>query len=69
MEELTFVITPDEQDGGFTAAAVGVGIFTQGDNWEDLCAMVLDATKCYFFDSEPPATVRLILREQVLKVA
>ncbi|WP_041596977.1 hypothetical protein [Granulicella tundricola] len=69
MEELVFVITPDEEDGGFCAAAVGVPIFTQGDDWLDLCAMVLDATKCYYYDSEPPATVRLMLREQVLKVA
>ncbi len=68
MDELIFVVTPEEE-GGFSAAAVGEGIFTQGDDWEDLCAMVLDATKCYYFESEPPATVRLILREQVLAVA
>ena len=69
MEELIFVVTPDP-DGGFCAAAVGPGIFTQGDTWEELCAMVLDATKAYYFGSkEVPATVRLLLREQVLAVA
>jgi len=68
MEELIFVVTPDP-DGGFCAAAVGEGIFTQGDTWEELCAMVLDATKCHSIESTPPATVRLILREQVLAVA
>ena len=68
MDELIFVVTPDP-DGGFNAAAVGAGIFTQGDTWEELCEMVLDATKAYFFDSELPATVRLLLREQVLAVA
>jgi hypothetical protein len=47
MDELIFVVTPEEE-GGFSAAAVGEGIFTQGDDWEDLCAMVLDATKCYY---------------------
>jgi hypothetical protein len=68
MDELIFVVTP-EAEGGFSAAAVGEGIFTQGNDWEDLCAMVLDATKCYYFESEPPLTVRLIVREQVLAVA
>lgn len=69
MDELVFVVTPDEEDGGFCAAAVGAGIFTQGDTWEELCAMVLDATKAYYFDSQAPATVRLLVCEQTLKVA
>ena len=68
MEELIFVVTPEEE-GGFSAAAVGEGIFTQGDDFEDLCAMILDATRCYYFETEAPATVRLIFKDQVLKVA
>lgn len=53
-----------------TAPRQGEGIFTQGDTWEELREMVLDATKGYFFDSEPPESIRLhLIRDEVLKVA
>jgi predicted RNase H-like HicB family nuclease len=69
MDELVFEVT-QEEDGGFCARAVGEGIFTQGDTWEELREMVLDATKGYFFDSKPPARIRLhLLRDEVLAVA
>jgi hypothetical protein len=51
-----------EPDGGYVAVAVGESIATQGDTWEELCYMVLDAVKGYFYDSEPPArAVRLLV--------
>lgn len=69
MDELVFDVT-QEEDGGFCAAAVGESIFTQGDTWEELREMVLDATKGYFFDSKPPARIRLhLIRDEVLAVA
>ena len=69
MSELVFDVT-QESDGGYVAVAVGESIVTQGDTWDELCYMVLDATKAYFFDSEPPARIRLFLHvEQVLAVA
>lgn len=69
MIKLVFEIT-QEEDGGFCAAAVGEGIFTQGDTWEELRAMVLDATKVYFYDSEAPRQIRLhLLRDKILAVA
>jgi predicted RNase H-like HicB family nuclease len=69
MDELVFEVS-QEEDGGFCARAIGEGIFTQGDTWEELRAMVLDATKGYFYDSEPPARIRLhLLRDEVLLVA
>lgn len=58
MRELAFNVT-QEPDGGYCAAAIGESIFTQGDDWNDLCAMVLDATEGYFYDSVPPARIRL----------
>jgi hypothetical protein len=67
MSELVFNVT-QESDGGYVAVAVGESIVTQGDNWDELCYMVKDAVKGYFYDSEPPASVRLVL-EQVLAVA
>jgi len=73
MNELVFEVE-QEADGGFCARAVGASIFTQGDTWEELREMVLDATKGHFLDSEPdselPQQIRLHLRrDEVLKVA
>ncbi len=69
MSELIFNVT-QESDGGYVAVAVGESIATQGDTWDELCYMVLDATKGYFFDSRPPDRIRLFFHvEKVLAVA
>jgi len=46
-DELLFEVT-QEEDGTYSARAVGESIFTQGDSWEDLRTMALDAMKCHF---------------------
>jgi len=53
MSELVFNIT-QEPDGGYVAVAVNESIATQGDTWDELCYIVVDATKAYFHDSTPP---------------
>jgi hypothetical protein len=69
MTELVFNVT-QESDGGYVAVAVGKSIATQGDTWDELCYMVLDATKGYFHDSVAPERIRLYMHvEQVLAVA
>ena len=69
MSELLFNVT-QEPDGGYVAVAVGESIVTQGDTWDELCYMVLDATRLYFFESDTPARIRLFLHvEQGLAVA
>ena len=69
MRELVFEVT-QEEDGGYCALAIGEGIVTQGDTWEELREMVLDATKGYFFDSPMPERIRLhLLRDELLDVA
>ena len=69
MTELLFNVT-QEPDGGFVAVAAGESIATQGDTWEELCYMVMDATLGYSYDSKPPDRIRLFLHvEQVLAVA
>jgi len=68
MRELVFNVM-QEEDGGFSAKSVGEGIYTQGDTWEELREMVLDATNLYFEDqlSNAPTTIRLhLLRDEVL---
>ena len=71
MRELVFEVH-QEEDGGYWAKSVGEGIFTQGENWEELKAMVLDATKGYFPDTAMPDRLLLHVvteRDEVLKVA
>ena len=69
MKELVFEVV-QEGDGGFTAEAIGEGIFTQADSWDELKTNVREAVQAYFFASAPPASVRLrLVRDEVLAVA
>jgi predicted RNase H-like HicB family nuclease len=69
MSELVFEIT-QESDGGYVAEALGEGIFTQADSWEELRSNVMEAVEAYYFDEPKPAYVRLHLRkDEVLAVA
>jgi hypothetical protein len=69
MKELIFEVT-QEADGGFVAEAIGEGIFTQADSWDGLKANAQEAVQAYFFDSTPPASIRLrLVRDEVLAVA
>ena len=69
MKELVFEVV-QEGDGGFTAEAIGEGNFTQADSWDELKTNVREAVQAYFFDSAPPASVRLrLVRDEVLAVA
>ena len=69
MKELIFEVTQDA-DGGFVAEALGESIFTQADNWDELKANVREAVRAFYFDSVPPASIRLrLVRDEVLAVA
>ena len=48
--EIIFEVT-EAVEGGFDARALGYSIFTQGDDWADLKAMVKDAVACHFGDA------------------
>ncbi len=60
VEEIVFLVEEDPDDGGYTASCSRWGIYTQGDDLDDLRAMVRDAVACRF-DDEPvrPRRVRL----------
>ena len=51
--EIIFEVT-EAAEGGFNARALGYSIFTQGDDWFDLEAMMKDAVRCHFNDSSVP---------------
>jgi len=64
--EIIFDVTQDN-DGGYTAEALGEDIFTQADTWEELRANVREAVAAYTFDQPEKPSVRIRLtREEVL---
>lgn len=51
----------EAEEGGYWARALGADIFTQGEDWEDLKAMVKDAVELYFNNPvTQPKVVRLL---------
>jgi predicted RNase H-like HicB family nuclease len=67
MSEIIFEVREDEADGGYTAAALGVGIHTEGDTLDQLRANVKEAVDCYFDETmEAPKVIRLhFVRDEV----
>ena len=57
--EIIFEIT-EAPEGGFDARALGHSIFTQGEDWADLKAMVSEAVRCHFGDRDEQPVVRLL---------
>ena len=64
--EIIFEVT-EAVEGGYDAKALGHSIFTQGEDWEDLKAMVKDAVRCHFDEDTLPPVVRLhLVRDEVI---
>lgn len=56
--EIIFEVT-EAIEGGYDARALGYSIFTQGEDWADLKAMIKDAVLCHFDEESAPKVVRL----------
>ena len=66
MEEMIFMVE-NAPEGGYTARALGVSIFTEAENLEDLRQQVRDAVKCHFEEGQGPKVIRLhFVREEVI---
>jgi predicted RNase H-like HicB family nuclease len=67
--ELIFEVR-DAEEGGYYARALGHGIFTEAETWEELRANVLEATSLHFEDG--PVHPRLVqlhyLKDEVIPV-
>jgi predicted RNase H-like HicB family nuclease len=60
--ELIFEVR-DAEEGGYWARALGYGIFTQAETWEELRTNVLEATSLHFEDGPlDPNLVQVRLR-------
>ena len=66
--EIIFEVTEDEVDGGYSAAALGYGIHTQGDSVDEIRRNVKEAVDCYFDEGMPrPRLIRLhFVRDEAL---
>ena len=56
--EIIFSVA-ESPEGGFEARALGHSIFTQAETVEELRAMVQDAVRCHFDDTDRPRVIRL----------
>lgn len=66
--EVIFEVT-ETLEGGYDARALGHSIFTQGDDRDDLKAMVREAVICHFGDEEAPRRIRLhLVRDEATAV-
>lgn len=67
--ELIFEVR-DAEEGGYFARALGRSIFTEGENWEELRANVLEAVSLHFEDEDDcPQLVRLhYVRDELIPV-
>lgn len=68
IEEVAFLVEEDPEDGGYCATCSRWGIHTQGDDLDDLHAMVRDAVACRF-EAEPmqPRRIRLhFVRDEII---
>jgi hypothetical protein len=65
MDELIFLVEA-APEGGYTARALGVSIFTEADDLDGLREQVRDAVRCHFDEDQKPRLIRLhFVREEV----
>ncbi len=66
MSEVIFVVE-EAPEGGFTARALGVSIFTEADTLDELRAAVRDAVHVHYAEGQTPAMIRLhYVRDEVI---
>jgi len=58
MDELIFLVE-EAPEGGYTARALGVSIFTEADTIPDLQRQIRDAVHVHYDEAERPKIVRL----------
>jgi len=69
VNEIIFVVE-EAPEGGYSARALGVSIFSEADDLETLQKELRDAVRCHFEDeSERPRIIRLhFVRDRLLAV-
>ena len=62
MKELIFIVE-EAPEGGYTARALGVSIYTEADNITELHRHVREAIRCHFEDAPKRIKVRNCIRD------
>jgi hypothetical protein len=66
MNEIIFLVE-QPPEGGFSARALDVSIFTQAESIQDLHDRVRDAVRCHFDEGGAPKMIRLhFVRDEVI---
>jgi hypothetical protein len=66
MSEVIFLVE-EADEGGFTARALGLSIFTEADTLPELHERVRDAVRCHFEEGAAPQVIRLhFVRDEVI---
>lgn len=66
MQEIIFVVE-QAPEGGLSARALDVSIFTQAESVQELHARVRDAVRCHFDEGDAPKMIRLhFVRDEVI---
>ena len=66
MNEIIFLVE-QPPEGGFSARALDVSIFTQAESIQDLHERVRDAVRCHFDEGDAPKMIRLhYVRDEVI---
>ena len=68
MEREIIFLIEETSEGGYTARALDYAIFTQADSLDELRAMVQDAVRCHFEETERPPVIRLhFVKDEVIR--
>lgn len=68
MNEIIFLVE-DAIEGGYTARALGLSIFTQAETEDELRQNIREAVECFYGEQKVPQVIRLhYVREEVLSV-
>lgn len=66
MNELVFLVE-EAPEGGFTARALGVPVFTEADTLDEVRHAIRDAVRCHFEPGQEPRILRLhVVREELM---
>jgi len=68
MNEVFFLIE-EALEGGYTARAIGEGIFTEADTIAELKGNIREAVQCHFDEPNVPKVIRLhFVKEEIITV-
>ena len=66
MNELVFLVE-EAPEGGFTARALGVPVFTEAGTLDEIRLAIRDAVRCHFEPGQEPRVLRLhVVREELM---